>query len=61
LEAGVWVRYVGSRFGDTANTIQAPGYTTLDLFGSYKLDKNTTLTARLRNATDILYVLLPAA
>jgi iron complex outermembrane receptor protein len=56
LEAGVWVRYVGSRFGDTANTIQAPGYTTLDLFGSYKLDKNTTLTARLRNATDKLYV-----
>jgi iron complex outermembrane receptor protein len=56
LEAGVWLRHVGSRYGDTANTIKAPSYEVLDIFSSYDLDRNTKLTARLRNATDNRYV-----
>jgi iron complex outermembrane receptor protein len=47
---------VGSVYADNANTITAPGYQLLDLFASYRVTKNATLTARVRNATDKLYV-----
>ena len=55
-EAGTWFRHVGSVYADNANTVTAPGYQLWDLFASYKLNKSTTLTARVRNVTDKLYV-----
>ena len=55
-ESGAWLRHVGSVYADNANTITAPGYQLLDLFASYRVTKNATVTARVRNATDKLYV-----
>ena len=55
-EAGAGYRHVGSVYSNAANVLTAPGYQLLDLFASYKLNRNTSLTARVRNATDKLYV-----
>jgi len=55
-EVGTWLRHVGSVYADNANTVTAPGYQLLDLFASYKLTNKTTLTGRIRNVADKLYV-----
>ncbi|MDP2112257.1 MAG: TonB-dependent receptor [Thiobacillus sp.] len=55
LQAGVDARYVSSRFGDTANTISDSAYALYGAFTSYRLQKNTSLTARVRNLTDEIY------
>jgi iron complex outermembrane receptor protein len=55
LQAGVDARYVSSRYGNTANTVSDSAYTLYGAFASYRLQKNTSLTARVRNLTDEIY------
>lgn len=55
LQAGIDARYVSSRYGDTANTISDSAYTLYGAFASYRLQKNTSLTARVRNLADEIY------
>lgn len=55
LEASVGLRRVGAVYADAANTQSWPGYTLVDLGLSYRINRNTQLTARLRNATDKVY------
>ena len=55
LELGAGVRHVGQRFGNTANTLSLGRYTLLNLVGSYRLNRNLSLSARIDNATDKLY------
>ena len=51
----VGVRHVGSVYGDIANRLTAPSYTLLDVGVGYRINGNTSVTARLRNATDKVY------
>lgn len=52
---GVDGRYVGSVYADNANTLKAPAYTLFGAFARYQVDRNTALTARVRNLTDEVY------
>lgn len=54
-EAGGDVRFVSERFGNTANTIAGPRYTLLGAYLSYRLPRNASVTARVRNLTDEVY------
>lgn len=52
--AGVDARAVSSVFGNTANTVKAPGYALFGASLSVKM-RNTIMTARIRNLTDKIY------
>lgn len=54
-EIGTDVRHVDSVYADNANTLKAPSYTLYGAFTRYRVDKRTTVTARLRNLTDEIY------
>ena len=49
------LRYVSDRYADAANTLKAESYGLLGAFVQYKLDRKTTLTARIKNLTDKIY------
>jgi len=49
------LRYVSDRYADAANTLRTDGYVLLGLFAQYRLDRKTTLTARIKNLTDKIY------
>jgi iron complex outermembrane receptor protein len=53
--AGADARHVAARYGDTANTISDAAYTLYGAFATYRLNKNTSFTARVRNLTDRVY------
>jgi iron complex outermembrane receptor protein len=55
LEVGAGLRYVGDRFGNTANSLLLKRYTLVDLYATYRLNKNLSLTARVNNATNKAY------
>lgn len=55
LQASAGVRHVGKVYADAANTQRWPSYTLLDLGLAWKLNPTTTLTGRVRNATDRVY------
>lgn len=55
ITASAGVRHVGKVYSDSANTQYWPSYTLLDLGLAWKITKGTTLTGRLRNATDRIY------
>lgn len=55
LEVGAGVRYLGDRFGNTANTLVLKGYALVDLYATYRLDRNLSLSARVNNATNKFY------
>lgn len=55
VTASVGVRHVGKVYGNAANTKFWPSYTLLDLGLAWKINKTTTLTTRVRNATDRIY------
>lgn len=55
LTASAGLRHVGKVYGNAANTKYWPSYTLLDLGLGWKLGPATTLTARIRNATDRTY------
>lgn len=54
-QAGVDARYVASVFANNANTLQAPSYSLYGAFARYRVDRHSTLTARVRNLTDEVY------
>lgn len=54
-QAGIDTRYVASRYGNTANTVSDSAYALYGAFASYRLQKDTSLTARVRNLTDKVY------
>lgn len=47
--------HVGERFDDAANRIRLPGYTTLDVYTDWQLDKDWSLQAKINNLTDKQY------
>jgi len=53
--AGVDARYVGARFGNTANTISDGAYTLFGAFASYQASDKWLVTARARNLADTVY------
>lgn len=55
LEIGGSVQYVDDRFGDNANQVAMSSYTLLDLFASWTAE-NYSITARVNNVTDEIYV-----
>lgn len=55
LEMGAGLRYVGDRFGNTANTLVLKSYTLLDLFATYKINRHVSLTGRVNNVTKQVY------
>ncbi|MDA7417380.1 TonB-dependent receptor [Xenophilus arseniciresistens] len=57
LQASAGIRRVGAVYADAANTQRWSAYTLLDLGLSYQFNRHTTLTARVRNATDRVYAL----
>lgn len=54
-ELGFDARHVSKRYGNTANTLYDSAYTLLGAYAQYQLSDRTTITARVRNATDALY------
>jgi iron complex outermembrane receptor protein len=54
-QASVGLRHVGKVYTDAANTQYWPSYTLLDLGLAWRIDRTTTLTARVRNVTDKVY------
>ncbi len=55
LELGVDMRHVSERFANNANTVFDKGYTLWGAFASYKIDRKTKVTARVKNLTDKVY------
>ena len=55
ITASAGVRHVGKVYGNAANTKFWPSYTLLDLGLDWKINQATTLTTRIRNATDRIY------
>jgi vitamin B12 transporter len=53
--SGVQLLKAGSRFDNTANTTFIDGYTTVDVYGQYKLAKDWAMQAKLNNLTDRQY------
>ncbi|MGF7190565.1 iron complex outermembrane receptor protein [Robbsia andropogonis] len=53
---GAGVRYVGSRYGDTANTVRIPSYILFDASASWRVSHQLTLALYLRNLTNRTYV-----
>lgn len=54
-QGGIDARYVASVYADNANTLTLPSYTLYGTFLSYKVDRNTTVTGRVRNLTNEVY------
>ena len=55
LNASAGLRHVGKIYADAANTQYGPAYTLLDLGLSWKINRHTTLTGRVRNVGDRVY------
>jgi iron complex outermembrane recepter protein len=56
LELGGGARYIGTRPGNTSNTLMLQNYTLLDLYASYELESGVLLTGRVNNLLDKEYV-----
>lgn len=55
LHAGIDVRHVGARFGNTANTIGDDAYVLLGAHADYHVNKHLWAAVRVRNVTDEVY------
>lgn len=55
VELGADLRYVSSRYANTANTLSEGSYTLLGASASYKLDRKTRIVLRGKNLTDEIY------
>ena len=55
LQASAGVRHVGKVYANAANTQWQAAYMLLDLGLAWKINKTSTLTGRIRNATDRVY------
>lgn len=56
LTLGSGIRYVGSSYGDDANTVKVAAYTVVDAMASYKVTKNVTLAVNAKNLFDKKYI-----
>ncbi|MPT39213.1 MAG: TonB-dependent siderophore receptor [Achromobacter sp.] len=56
LSLGVGARYVGSTYGDNANTLKIAGRTLIDAGVSYAVDKHLTLSVNATNLFDKEYL-----
>ncbi|WP_409050021.1 TonB-dependent siderophore receptor [Agrobacterium vitis] len=56
LTLGGGVRYVGSSYGDSANTVKVDAYTVVDAMASYKVTENVTFAINAKNLFDKKYV-----
>lgn len=56
LEAGGGVRYVGERFGNTANTLVLKPYATGIAYVTYEVNRNLSLTGRVNNLWNETFV-----
>lgn len=54
-QASLGIRYVGKRYGDSANTLVLPAYTVADASLAWYENKTTTLRAFIRNLADTTY------
>ena len=52
---GASALHVGRRFDDTRNTMELDSYTTVDLYGEYKLSKDWAVQGRITNIGDVNY------
>jgi iron complex outermembrane recepter protein len=55
LDAGMRVRFVGTRAGNSSNTLFLNSYTLIDLVGIYHVTKNVDATFRVNNLLDKAY------
>ena len=55
LEIGGSLQYIDDRFGDNANQVRLSSYTLVDLFAAWSA-ANYSITARINNLTDEIYV-----
>ncbi|MDQ0457083.1 TonB-dependent siderophore receptor [Rhizobium paknamense] len=55
LNIGGGVRYIGSSFGDAANTVKVGGYTVFDAAVTYKATEHVTLALNAKNLFDREY------
>ena len=55
VQASIGLRHVGKVYADAANTQYWPSYTLVDVGVAWRIDRSTTLTARVRNLTDKVY------
>lgn len=56
LQVGGGVRYIGERYGDTANQFKMEDVTLLDLQASYEVTENAQVSLNVTNLTDEVYV-----
>ena len=56
LRVGGGVRYIGTRFGDTANAYEMEDVTLLDLQTSYDVTEDIAVSLNVTNLTDVAYV-----
>lgn len=56
LEVGGGLRYVGKRFGNTANSLRLHDYTLVDAYATYALTERVSVTGRVNNLFDKAYV-----
>ncbi len=61
LQASAGVRHVGKVYANAANTQWQSAYTLLDLGLAWKINRTSTLTGRIRNATDRVYAANPGS
>lgn len=54
-ELGADARYVSARYANAANTVSDGSYTLFGAFATYKVDRTTKVTARVKNLTDKMY------
>lgn len=55
VSAGAGARYVDSRYGDNANTVEVPGYTVVDANVDWHVQSDLTLGLQLNNLFDRQY------
>lgn len=56
LTVGAGVRYVGSTYGDDANSVKVPGYAVVDAMASYDLTERAALQINVSNLFDRNYL-----
>jgi catecholate siderophore receptor len=59
FQVGAGATYVGERYGNTANTVWAPSFTTYDLMAAYDFSETFGLQLNVRNLTDEVYYTRP--
>jgi catecholate siderophore receptor len=59
LSVGGGVNYVDKRYGNTANTLWVPDYTTVDLMAAWQVNEKMGFQLNVQNATDEVYFTRP--